>query len=508
METSATPKPSFTKLRRWTGTLNATLASAALLALVVMINYLASSHYVRWNVSRDMAFKLSRQTRNVVGALTNDVKVTLFFEKQGPNEELYLLASALLAEYQGANPRHVHVGALDYKLLPGPAKDLITKYNIRGQDKDFVLFECNGHQKVVYAREMANYDFSDLLAGRSKYVRRNEFKGEMLFTSAIYTVSYPQALKTYFLYGHGENDPGKPGGEAESLGRTGYSKLAAILKEQMDSEWERIWLQGTNVIPQDCQLLIVAGPPGRGRSNAPVAYSQEEIEKIGAYLKGGGRLLALLTQPCGLDNLLAKQWGVRLGTSRVVDRDPNYYSTDNPFLFQTAELFQHPIIDPLAKDRIPILMVYPRPLFPVEDHGKIPGGPEVKMLAATSGKGVDLEGHAGTYDLLAAVEQGGIKGVDTPRGGGTRIVVAGDSDFLDDQWIESCEGNSEFAYLALNWLLQRPAIQLEGLAPRPIREYKLYLTDAESRRVHWLFLAGMPAGALALGGLVWLRRRH
>ena len=35
----------------------------------------------------------------------------------------------------------------------------------------------------------------------------------------------------------------------------------------------------------------------------------------------------------------------------------------------------------------------------------------------------------GLYFLLAAVEQGVIKGVDTPRGEGTHIVLAGDSDF-------------------------------------------------------------------------------
>jgi hypothetical protein len=40
----------------------------------------------------------------------------------------------------------------------------------------------------------------------------------LLFTSDIYAVSNPQALKTYFLYGHGENDPGNPSGEPENLG--------------------------------------------------------------------------------------------------------------------------------------------------------------------------------------------------------------------------------------------------------------------------------------------------
>jgi LPXTG-motif cell wall-anchored protein len=153
-------------------------------------------------------------------------------------------------------------------------------------------------------------------------------------------------------------------------------------------------------------------------------------------------------------------------------------------------------------------MVSPHPLSTNQDHGKIPGAPEVSLLAATSRQGTDEKKQTGIFFLLAAVEQGVIKGVETPGGGGTRIVVAGDSEFLDDQVINSWEGNYAFGKQALNWLLQRPQIMLEGLGPQPIKEYKLYLTAAQSATVRWLFLAGLPAAILALGGLVWLRRRH
>jgi len=46
-----------------------------------------------------------------------------------------------------------------------------------------------------------------------------------------------------------------------------------------------------------------------------------------------------------------------------------------------------------------------------------------------------------------------------------------------------------------------------GVPLRPIKEYRLELTESQSRSVHWLFLAAMPGAALVLGGLVWLRRR-
>jgi hypothetical protein len=154
-----------------------------------------------------------------------------------------------------------------------------------------------------------------------------------------------------------------------------------------------------------------------------------------------------------------------------------------------------------------ILMVWPRPVFPVEDQNKVPGAPEVRVLAATSREGADTNNHTGSFPLLAAVEQGVIQGVDSPRGG-TRMVVAGDSDFLDDNAIDQWAGNHAFAKQALNWLLQRPQLILQDLVPQPIRQYKLYMTPHQSAVVRWLFLAAMPAAVLALGGLVWLRRRR
>jgi hypothetical protein len=499
MPQNDTPKPSFSSGRRWLGAFSTAVAAAAALALVIMFNYLASGHSRRFQLSRDAAFNLSRQTKTVLASLTNDVQVTKFFQSDGENEEIYGLTSALLAEYQSANPRHIHVRLLDYTRFAGEAKELLAKLDLKGpREKDFVLFESNGHHKIVYAREMADYDYSDLMARRSKYVRRSAFRGELLFTGYIYDVSNPQALKSYFLHGHGENDPGNPSGEPENLGDHGYSKLAAILKEECDSDWDRLSLLGTNDIPHDCQLLIVAGPR-QGE------FLPGEVDKIAAYLKNGGRLLALLTKPCGLEPMLAKQWGVRLGNSRVVDKDPRFNET--PYTFRTAQLSSHLIVNALIKDETPIVMVWPRPLSPVEDRGKIPGAPDVTILAATSEGGVDENNHAGIYPLLAAIEQGVIKGVDTPRSGGTKIVVAGDSDFLDDQVI-AYTGNHVFAKLALSWLLQRPAIMIEGIGPQPIKEYSLHLTSAQGSAVRWLFLAAMPASILSLGALVWLRRRH
>ena len=236
---------------------------------------------------------------------------------------------------------------MDYTRFVGAANEFLATNHIGGLDqKDFVFFESNGHSKIALARELAQYDFSDLMAGRSKYVRRNAFKGEMYFTGDIYAVSYPQALKTYFLSGHGENDPGDPAdpevGDSK-LDSSGYSKMASILKKEINCNWDRLLLVGSNSIPADCQLLIVAAGARVGK------IPSEELDKISLYLKKGGRLLALLNGQSGMESVL-EQWGVTVPTNRVIDPDPAY-NVDH-YTFYTAEwVLDHPIVNPLASQK-------------------------------------------------------------------------------------------------------------------------------------------------------------
>ncbi|MDB6108326.1 MAG: hypothetical protein JWR69_76, partial [Pedosphaera sp.] len=88
----------------------------------------------------------------------------------------------------------------------------------------------------------------------------------------------------------------------------------------------------------------------------------------------------------------------------------------------------------------------------------------------------------------------------------TRILVVGDSIFLDNLVIDYVD-NSNFAGYAVNWLLDQTQL-LQGVGPRTIEEYKILMTRSQMQNVRLLFLAGVPGGILMLGGLVWLRRRH
>ena len=69
------------------------------------------------------------------------------------------------------------------------------------------------------------------------------------------------------------------------------------------------------------------------------------------------------------------------------------------------------------------------------------------------------------------------------------------------------EGNREFASYAMNWLLARDEM-LVNVPPRPISEYKLTMTSSQLTAARWILMGALPGSALALGMLVWLRRRR
>ena len=489
----------FSSGRRWMAALNLAIASIALLAVLVMVNYLSQGHYRRVPVANATRFNLSDRTRSVLAALTNDVRITIFYQRRA---DVYAMVTSLLQEYKNANPAHIDVKALDPDRSPRQAQNLLNRLHLGSNQNDFVAFECDGQHQIISDSKLSHYDLKDIM--KTRVVRRDQFLGELYFTSAIFAVSHPSNLKAYFLAGHGERDPN---GSADQL--FSDAKLAAILKDELSCSWTNLILSETDSIPADCSLLIIAS--GGECHNL---LSPNELSHIQTYLQHNGRLLALLDVTEGLDPVLSN-WDISVGAIHVRDQDPSVAINQLEFrvypALDTNSATVHPIMLPLAREGFYLRMVDPHPVFsafPTERPD--PGAATFTAIAASTTNSTPLASEIKpsnatprSYPLVAAVEKNVVTEHD-----GTRILVAGDSDFLSDLRIDSSSGdNHQFASLALDWLLQRPSVVTSSISPRPITEYTISLTERQTTQVRWLFLAAMPGSILFLGGLVWLRRR-
>lgn len=484
----------FSPLRRWSILLNVAAGCLAMLALVLMVNYLASRHFVRTHWSRDLRYQLSPQTTKMLQTITNDVTVIVYFDVKEP---LFSSVKDLLKEYQLVCPR-LKVEYVDYNLSPNRASLIKAQYKLTAvSDKDLVIFDTgNTPPRIVYGKELSDYDWSGLMAGQ-KEIRRIAFKGEQFFTSAILGVSDPKPFKAYFLGGHGEHDPGS---DDE---KNGYAKFNRLLQDKNVAAHPLSLI--TNDVPADAQLLIIGGPR--------FAFSQLELDKVDAYLSRGGRALFLLlntltgARNSGLERVLAN-WGVEVGDNLVMDKVQGRIE-ESPVLL-VDRFGDHPITKPLLNAQLGLVL--PRSVRRLPSAPQAADTAKVTELAFTSENGIavrNIRNQQGTREasgaipMIAAIEKGAIQGVKTDRGA-TRVVVAGDSAFLVNNNIDNL-ANHEFANLAVNWLLDRP--ELQAIGPRPVLEYKVFIPEASMRNARWVLLTGMPGSVLVLGLLVWLRRR-
>lgn len=476
--------------RKWSARANVILGVASLFAIAVMVNYLATRHPRQFVLSPDRVLALSPVTKQVVSGVAEDVNITVFFDSDAP---LFSHVRSLLEEYARLNPR-LKLETVDYVTAPGRAEQVKTRHKLAPAVTDVVIFECAGRVEIVRHSALSEYDTADLIAGRSKTVERKYFNGESFFTTALLAVTNPERPKVCFLGGRKEHDP------RQNDNDIGYGKLANLVQGH-NTELVLINLLGGETIPADCRLLIIPGPE--------LEFDQAAQDKLHRYLEQGGRLLVLFRVGgrSGLERLLLN-WGVAVDDKRVKDAG---VSKDDHVVIVSA-FGSHETIQPLFQANLPLAMVSPRIVGRIKQN-TAGDAPQVTELAHTSENAVGLADYregdrpnplhdvTGRLPLLAAVERGGVKGV---KQGSTRIIVAGDSYFLDNQMIE-IGGNRDFAWNAVSWLLDRS--ELLGIAQRPIREYRFVMTRRQMEAVRWIFLGLIPGSLLLVGWLVWLKRQ-
>ena len=453
-----------------------------------MVNFLGAHFFKRFYLSSQTRIELSSRTESILKSMTNHVSVTLYYDNQ---DDFYPTIVALLDEYRSVNP-NISVKTVDYVRDAGEAQKIKEQYKLNSPtDKNLVIFDCDGRVKIANGDALTEVKLEPVANSTDHEFRRKPvaFKGELMFTSMLLAVTNPKPLKAYFLQGHGEPS-------LSDSSEQGYMKFAAILGENYIAT-EPLQLMGDNAVPDDCSLLIIAGPT--------TALSEPELQKIDQYLAQGGRLFALfnyfsLKRPTGLEPIL-ERWGVNVGDD-VVHEPKNTINGEDVIVYDFS---QDPVIAPLTG--LALQLILPRSISAVDWKNPPADAPKVDELAFSSSDST-LAGEPGvaprSYPLMVAVEQKPVAGVVNPRGT-TRMVIVGDSFFLGNHQIDS-GANRDFLGYAVNWLLDRTTL-LKGIGPQPVTEFRLIMTRAQQQNVRWLLLGVLPGAVLLLGGCVWLVRR-
>ena len=518
--------------RSWLASVSFAVTLGLLAVLFIMMNYLSSRHYARWDLTQQQLTRLSDQTLQTLKSLKEPVSIIVFYQ---PGARLYELVTDLLNEYARVSPL-LKIERVDPEQDVARAKQLAQQLQI--EDLNVVVFQAGARHRYLSDAELAEYDTTSMTQGGQPRVKT--FKGEEACTSAILSVTRAQSPLVWFTSGHGEKSV-----ESPEVG--GLSDVKKFM-EQQNISVKTVTLLERSVIPPDVKLVIIAGATHR--------LTDSEIALLQTYLEQGGRLLALIDPltDTALEGLLAR-WGVALGNDIVVDpaRQLPFVSAANLFV---TTYTQHPIVEkmktlmtlyPLARSVRPAnpvpagLTVTPLALTSESGWGETqtsvatfqfnPGedlkGPvsiavaSERVMAATESGNPPQAGRRGSPDAAGggATEPGAPRRLASPseaKGGGgevpgrngapaTRLVVFGDSDFIVNAQVGNV-GNKDMLLGATYWLIEQE--QLIGIGPKPIESIKLNLTGGQLTGAFWLSFAGFPLLFGMLGiGMWWLRRK-
>src|SRR5215469_11225657 len=139
-------QPSFSPSRKWRIGFQVFFVTLLIFAVVVMVNYLSREYFFRFHVSTRTKLELAPRTIDLLKSLTNRVQVIVYYDKADP---LYTTVVDLLNEYRAKNSR-ISILAVDYKRDVAAAEKIKATHKFASAtDKNLVIFECEGREKII-----------------------------------------------------------------------------------------------------------------------------------------------------------------------------------------------------------------------------------------------------------------------------------------------------------------------------------------------------------------------
>jgi ABC-type uncharacterized transport system involved in gliding motility auxiliary subunit len=428
-------------------------------AILVIVNFLASRHSVRWDLSENQNFTLAPQTYRVLRSLPRDVKITVFTREKDPGYQAY---KERLDSYRQASAK-LTVEFVDPEKQP----KLAQSYGIFRTDT--AVFESNGQT-----------------------IRVNS-PSEVELTGALIRISKDTKKRIVFVEGHSERSP-------EDKERNGLSVAKDALTKQ-GYEVGTVSLLQETAVPSNTTVLVLAGPRR--------TVTKEEQDRIHAYVEQGGHVLLMIDPDThtGLESLLAR-WGLGLGPGVLVDLQDRLAQGDLTALL-VRTFTEHEITQDLTSA---VLFPLSRHITFDEQAGKDWEYVPLARTSANSWAETNLQGR-----VVSLNEKEDVKGPlpmavalspkKAPEEGKPRpaIVVVGNSAFASNAFF-NFPGNSDFFLHTTGWLAEER--DLISIAPKEPALRPFTPNPTQERALLYLQVVFLPLATFLTGMLVWRKRRR
>lgn len=447
---------------------NVLIMSAAVLGILVLVNYLAVENPQRWDWSEGQQNTLAPESIEAVRQIPAPVKAIGFYSTRFASSQDS--ARSLLEQYRVESG-----GKLTYEFHDPEGEPVLAReYNIT-RDGTLILEMGEQREEISFASE-------DQISG------------------ALIRLANPASRAVYFLTGHGEH-------ATDSSEQDGLSTVVDLLDRQ-NYLVQPLDLAVTATVPSDARAVVVAGPL--------VPVTQDEVDRLKTYVEGGGALIVLLdpliqtqteldaAEP--LVEYLAQDWGVRLANDVVVDL---VNSAQGQPLFPFNAGYGSSTITSRLQG---ISTVYPVARS-VQMPGQAAGQANLTYVALIPAQASAWgETNFDSLNTQPALDESdsqpplnlGVSVENTATG--ARLVAIGDSDFASNAFADQ-GANANMLANSVNWVTVEES--LINLTPKVPTTRSLVLTNAMTANfIFLLTVVLMPLAVLIVGGVVWYQRRR
>jgi ABC-type uncharacterized transport system involved in gliding motility auxiliary subunit len=476
------------------------------LVLFVTANYIGFKKYYHRDLSLNRYADLSPQSIGLVQSLPQDLRLTLFLSPETDMSASMILDSVeeLVKEYRYRSKGKIEFRKVNASLDPQGARELMQKFKLTAMEYALVV-EYGEAFRVLKVSELADIDSSGAMFQQPPRVRA--FKAEELITAAIQELVQGKKSVVYFLTGHNEYNP--LGSERDDFG---YSKLADYLKRQ-NSEVKTLSLTSTGSIPEDLDVLVIAGPQQ--------ALTAPEIEVLQNFLHRGGerpaRLILLLdpTVQSGLENFL-QSYGITYDNDIALAQ---FLAPGGVVIFPEAiasQFADHPTTawTKSGQAELPLGACRSLTLNPPAAAGEPATAPlalaktpasywgESDVANVKQAKFNEGQDKAGPLTIAALVDTGSVQGGEVKLAG-TKIVAIGGASFLANKLVRPDQ--IDFFLNIYNWMLEKETSL--GITPKTPQNFSISLPDDKKSTLTMILFFLFPGIAALAGILMWLRRR-
>src|SRR5947208_110406 len=257
----------------------ALLYTIVLIAVLVLVNWLANRYNKTYDTTSNERFTLSQETQKLAQNLKSDATITYIDKSSG-----FETARGMLDRYKNLTPK-IHVQYIDYQKQPTVARS----YGLRFPGTAYI--ETNGRREE--AKSLTEEGITGAFLKDLKGVRK---------------VCFVSGSREHALDGTDAN---------------GLSQFKTLL-ERDNYQAQSVTLLDKTEVPKECNVLVIAGPQSD--------YTANEVTAVKTYVTGGGRAMILLDPPLnfareqiaenkGLTDPLAS-WGVTEDKDLVLEQNP------------------------------------------------------------------------------------------------------------------------------------------------------------------------------------------